>query len=223
LAITLAIGRFLFFSGYSMGIEKSVELNEKSNSLERDAQVRKRFFIALLPPEDVRIRANEIKGIMRDRYASKAAFRSPPHVTLLAPFEWPIADLPRLAATLKQFAASQPPVPMTLDGFGAFTPPVIYINVMKRDRLMSIQSQLLDYLETQLGLVSERDRNRSFVPHLTVAFRDLKPAMFRQAWPEFQHQELHFDFIAGQLTLLIHSGNLWTVKESYDFSESLEI
>jgi 2'-5' RNA ligase len=198
-----------------MGIEKSVELNEKSDLT---ASVRKRFFIALLPPEDVRIKANEVKGVMRDRYASKAAFRSPPHVTLLAPFDWPIADLPRLAATLRQFAASQSPVPMTLDGFDAFAPHVIYINVVKSDRLMVIQPDLLDYLEETLGLVSRRDRNRTFVPHLTVAYRDLKPAMFRQAWSVFQHQELHFDFTVSQLSLLIYDGKLWTVKEGYDLS-----
>jgi 2'-5' RNA ligase len=197
-----------------MGIEKSVELNEKSDWA---GSIRKRFFIALLPPEDVRLKANEIKGVMRDRYASKAAFRSPPHITLLAPFEWPIADLPRLANTLQQFAAGQSPVSMTLDGFDAFAPHVIYINVVKSSSLMAIQPALLTYLEEQLGLVSERDRKRAFVPHLTVAFRDLKPAMFRQAWSVFQHQELHFDFTVGQLSLLIYDGKLWTVKEGYDF------
>ena len=199
-----------------MGTKKSVELNEKSDLA---SSVCKRFFIALLPPEEVRVKANEVKGVMRDRYASKAAFRSPPHVTLLAPFDWPIAELPRLADTLSEFAASQLPVPMTLDGFDAFAPHVIYINVVKSDRLMKIQPKLLYYLKDSLRLVSQRDQNRAFVPHLTVAFRDLKPAMFRQAWSVFQHQELHFDFTVGQLTLLIHDGKAWTVKESYDFKK----
>ncbi len=194
-----------------MGNQKTVELDEKSAS-------RKRFFIALLPPVDVQAKANEIKGIMRDRYASQAAFRSPPHVTLLAPFEWPIVDLPNLARLLGQFAAAQSPVPVTLNGFGAFAPHTIYIDVVKSDRLIAIQPQLLSHLEDNLGLVSQRDRNRRFVPHLTVAYRDLKPNMFRQAWSSFQHQEIHFDFTVNQLTLLIHDGQRWLVKESYDFA-----
>lgn len=200
-----------------MGTNKSVGLNEKSDLA---SSVCRRFFVALLPPEDVSIKANEVKGVMRDRYASKAAFRSPPHVTLLAPFDWPIADLPRLADTLSKFAAGQLPVPVTLDGFDVFAPHVIYINVVKSDRLMEIQPKLLYYLKDSLGLVSDRDQNRAFVPHLTVAFRDLKPTLFRQAWSVFQHQELHFDFTVGQLTLLIHNGKMWTVKESYDFKEA---
>lgn len=201
-----------------MGIEKSVELNEKSDSAASVSPVRKRFFIALLPPENVRIKANEIKGVMRDQYASKAAFRSPPHVTLLAPFEWPIKAVPDLSAALNQFATTQAPVPMTLDGFNAFAPHVIYIDVVKGDRLMTLQPKLLDHLEDQIGLVSRRDRKRSFIPHLTVAFRDLKPNMFRRAWSAFQHQEIHFDFTVHQLTLLVHDGKLWKVKENYDFA-----
>lgn len=194
-----------------MGDSKTVEPNEKSTN-------RKRFFIALLPPVDVQAKANEIKGIMRDRYASGAAFRSPPHITLLAPFEWPIVDLPDLARSLGQFAAAQSPVPITLDGFGSFAPHAIYIDVVKSDRLIAIQPQLLSHLEEDLGLVSQRDRNRRFVPHLTVAYRDLKPGMFRQAWANFQHQEIHFDFTVDQVTLLIHDGKRWLVKESYDFA-----
>ncbi len=198
-----------------MAIEKSVELNERSKS---PPPVCKRFFVGLLPPEEVRVKANEIKGVMRDRYASKAAFRSPPHVTLLAPFDWPVRDVANLGSALNAFAATQAPIPMTLNGFAAFAPHVIYINVVKRDRLMTVQSKLLDYLEEQIGLVSKRDRNRSFVPHLTVAFRDLKPNMFRKAWSVFEHQEIHFDFTVHQLTLLAYDGKMWTAKEHYDFA-----
>ncbi len=201
-----------------MGIEKSVELNEKSDAPFSTSPVRKRFLIALLPPEPVRAKANEVKGVMRDRYASKAAFFSPPHVTILAPFDWPIKEAPKLSETLRQFAETQAPVPMTLDGFNAFSPHVIYIDVVKSDRLINLQPKLLDHLEEQIGLVSRRDRNRTFVPHLTVAYRDLKPSMFRQAWLVFQHQEIHFDFTVKQLTLLVHNGKLWTVKENYDFA-----
>lgn len=158
--------------------------------------------------------------MMRDEYASKAAFRSPPHVTLHAPFEWPLVELPRLDQVLSQFAAQQMPVPMTLDGFNAFQPHVIYIDVVKREGLMSLQPKLLNVMAEELGVMSKSDRNRTFVPHLTVAFRDLKPAMFRKAWAVLQHREIHFDFVAQHLALLIHDGKLWQVKEKYAFQTS---
>ena len=189
--------------------KKSVELNESSE--------KRRFFIALLPPHEVQVAVNEAKAIMRDEYASKAAFRSPPHVTLHAPFEWPLAELDALNEVLAQFAAVQEPVPMTLDGFNAFKPHVIYIDVVKREGLMALQPKLLDVVEQKLGVVSKSDRKRAFVPHMTVAFRDLKPAMFRKAWSVFQRREIHFDFMVYHLALLMHDGKLWQVKEKYAF------
>jgi len=188
---------------------KSVELNEKS--------ARRRFFVALLPPSDVQLRVNGVKEMMRDRFNSKAAFRSPPHITLHAPFEWPISAVDRLQDSLSKFAYAQPPISISLDGFNAFSPHVIYIDVVKSAGLMTLQPKLLTHLEADIALVSQQERKRAYVPHLTVAFRDLKPNMFRKAWAEFQHQEFHADFTASRLSLLIHHGNLWTVKENYEF------
>ena len=188
---------------------KSVELNEKS--------AKRRFFVALLPPSDVQERVNEVKGVMRDRFDSKAAFRSPPHITLHAPFEWPVSAIDRLQDSLSKFAYSHIPIPISLDGFNAFSPHVIYIDVVKSAGLMALHPKLLAHLETDIALASKQERKRAYVPHLTVAFRDLKPSMFRKAWTEFKRKEFHADFTASRLSLLVHTGNLWTVKENYEF------
>lgn len=196
---------------YSMSNSTPVEFNEKS--------AKRRFFVALLPPIEVQEKVNEVKGVMRDRFNSKAAFRSPPHITLHAPFEWPVSAISRLQDSLSKFAYSQKPISITLDGYNAFAPHVIYIDVARRAGLMSLQPKLLAHLESDISLTSKQDRKRTYVPHLTVAFRDLKPNMFRKAWAEFQRKEFHADFTASQLSLLAHNGKLWTVKESYEFAE----
>ena len=172
---------------------KSVELNEKS--------AKRRFFVALLPPSEVQSRVNEVKGVIRDRFDSKAAFRSPPHITLHAPFEWPVSAIDRLQDSLSKFAYTQAPIPISLDGFNAFAPHVIYIDVVKSADLMAIHPKLLTHLEADITLVSQQERKRAYVPHLTVAFRDLKPNMFRKAWAEFHRQEFHADFAASHLSL----------------------
>ena len=191
----------------------SANLNEKS--------AKRRFFIALLPPADVQAQVNEVKGIMRDRFSSKAAFRSPPHITLHAPFEWPVSATSHLQDSLSKFAYRQIPISITLDGFNAFAPHVIYIDVVKGADLMKLQPNLLAHLESDISLTSKQDRRRSYVPHLTVAFRDLKPNMFRKAWAEFQRKEFHADFTASHLSLLAHDGKVWKVKERYKFANSV--
>ena len=171
-----------------------------------------RFFIALLPPPNVQTYATELKEYFRDRYRSKAALRSPPHITLQAPFEWPTHEYERLTAALHCFNPKYPTIPIQLSGFGAFPPRVIYLAVEHTPELMTLQTELSQHLAETLEIVGPRSRSRPFHPHLTVAFRDLKPAAFRQAWPEFKQQAVQFTFSVQRLTLLVHTGQHWEVS-----------
>ncbi len=130
----------------------------------------------------------------RDRYHSKAALRSPPHITLQAPFTWPKQDYERLEASLSSFVSQHTAIPIKLSGFGAFPPRVIYLAVDHTPELMTLQRDLSQHLAATLDIADPRSRTRPFCPHLTIAFRDLKPAAFRQAWPEFEQRDVQFAF-----------------------------
>ncbi|MBD2388850.1 2'-5' RNA ligase family protein [Cylindrospermum sp. FACHB-282] len=176
-----------------------------------------RFFIALIPPPHIQDYTNEIKQYFADQYASCGAQKSPPHITLQPPFEWADTNLSVLEASLKEFARGQKSVPMTLSGFDAFPPRVIYINVVISQPLLTLQANLMAYLASSLGIVDQVSQSRPFAPHLTVAFRDLTRQNFRAAWPEFQQRQLHFEFTADNLTLLLHDGKRWNIKSEFAF------
>ncbi len=176
---------------------------------------KQRFFIALLPPQEVQDDVNEIKQIFADRYGSRAALKSPPHVTLQPPFDWLSEDLPTLMQALSEFASRQAPVPMELSGFGAFVPRVIYINVVKTPELLDLQAKLMAYMETTLGIVDPVSKTRSFEPHMTVGYRDLTKQNFWVAWAEFQYQPLKANFQVLNLTLLIHDGKRWNICKEF--------
>lgn len=180
-----------------------------------DPATKQRFFIALLPPQAIQDYANQVKQIFADRYDSRAAFKSPPHITLQAPFEWLADEMEILARSLSEFALQQAPVPITLFGFGAFVPRVIFINVVKTPELLALQAALMTDVEAKLGIVDPIGKSRPFAPHLTVGFRDLTKPNFRLAWTEFQHQPVQFEFTADHLTLLIHDGQRWTVCNQF--------
>lgn len=175
---------------------------------------RQRFFVALIPPPPFQAEANAIKQHFSDRYQSRAAQKSPPHITLQAPFEWPSTALPDLTTALTQFAQQYPAVPVTLDGFAAFPPRVIYIDVHPTPALLLLQTQLTAYLQTQIGLPPPKSQ-RPFVPHMTVAFRDLTKPNFAAAWAEFRDRPLHYSFTATALTLLQHNGQQWVVVSEH--------
>ncbi|MGI0491352.1 2'-5' RNA ligase family protein [Alkalinema pantanalense CENA528] len=186
-----------------------------------------RLFLALLPPPGVQDYANTIKQQFWEEYASKKAFSSPPHITLYPPFDWCATDMAQLTAKLMEFAHDRAPLPVTLSGFGAFPPRVIYINVQRTIELLNVHSDLLAYLALHYDLVHPQATSRPFVPHMTVAFRDLTPANFQRAWPKFQTQALRIDnqemeqftFMADRLTLLQHDGQRWQIHQEFTFQK----
>lgn len=178
------------------------------------------FFIALLPPDEVQQVANEIKYYFAEVYNSRAALKSPPHITLQPPFEWQLDDLPVLTQRVEEFAQNNAPIPMILAGFSAFKPRVIYINVLKTPELLVVQKNLMDYLESSLEIIHLPSKNRPFSPHLTVAYKDLTKANFYKAWPEFAERSLRFEFTIPKLTLLIHKEKKWEIKQEFSLVKS---
>ncbi|MEO0455249.1 MAG: 2'-5' RNA ligase family protein [Cyanobacteria bacterium P01_A01_bin.114] len=180
-----------------------------------DAGKQLRFFIALVPPQPIQDYANQVKQYFAQRYNSRKALNSPPHITLQPPFDWPVARLPEICEGMALFAETQPDFGVAIAGFAAFPPQVIYMNVVHSAELAATKLALMDFMETRFGILNLKERNRPFKPHLTVAFRDLKPATFRQAWPEFQDKAVYFQFMARYLTLLQHNGQRWIIQSQY--------
>jgi 2'-5' RNA ligase len=173
------------------------------------------FFIALLLPEHISTVATKIKQHFAEFYNSKAALKSPPHITLQPPFPWNLEQLPALENKLKLFAEKQTTIPLTLNGFAAFKPRVIYINVLKNPELVRLYQDLREELEASFNLVDKAGKNRSFTPHLTVASKDLTKENFDQAWQEFREKKLYFNFTINQITLLKHNGKFWDIYKQY--------
>lgn len=175
------------------------------------------LLLALLPPQDFQDRVTGIKQHFADNYNSRAALKSPPHITLQPPFEWPADKLPALQECLSIFAQTRVPVPVILSGFAAFLPRVIYINVLKTPALLTLQAELMAHLETQLSIADPQSKERPYSPHMTVAFKDLSKQNFKAAWPEFKDRPLQYNFTAGELTLLIHNGSRWNICAEFPF------
>lgn len=175
-----------------------------------------RYFIALLPPQAIQDAARQIQQQFVERYASRKALNSPPHITLQSPFEWSTEQVSTLEQCLFDFASRQQPVSVELSGFAAFPPRVIYINVLRTPELVTLQSALATQFE-QLGIVDPAPKSRAFKPHLTVAFRDLTRANFKAGWAEFQHQPFKFQFTVPALTLLMHNGQRWNAIANFSF------
>jgi len=54
------------------------------------------FFVALLPPEDLQREISAFKKHIANTWGACHALKSPPHITLQPPFDWPENELASL-------------------------------------------------------------------------------------------------------------------------------
>ena len=139
--------------------------------METNAQ---RYFIALLPDDALQQEVTAFKQTALDRFASGHALKSPPHITLIPPFLQDQEDF----SSLQDFTSLLTPFTVRLNGFNRFDQRVIYIDVQADESLIACQQLLASFCEQNFGT---KTAARPFHPHMTVAFKDLKNAVFPDA------------------------------------------
>lgn len=82
----------------------------------------KLYFVALIPTGDVLRKVRKLKEEVAERYESKAALKSPPHITLHMPFKFREDREDRIEEVLRKVAISFGSFTVFLPGFGAFPP-----------------------------------------------------------------------------------------------------
>lgn len=180
----------------------------------------KQYFVALIPPTSIKDAAQGLKEYFREKYQSKAALNSPPHITLHMPFRWNEAREAKLFDKLREFARRCDPVKVCLDNFSSFAPRVIFLNVTQSDSLDRFQQDMHRFFKLELNIFNANYQDRPFHPHLTLAFRDLKKAQFHSAWEEFSKKEYKAEFIADKLVLLKHNGKSWDILKDFSLESS---
>ena len=179
-----------------------------------------KFFIALLPPDSIQDEVRQIQHDFRDRYSTQSTLKSPPHITLIPPFELSSDRLEPLQIELEKFAKTRLPFTINLSGFAAFPPSVIYLNVTPNPTLPNLYVDIAATLANNLD-IHDPYASRPFVPHMTVAFRDLTPENFEQAWAEFSDRQIKFEFESINLTLLKYEAQKWNILSTFPWQSSI--
>jgi 2'-5' RNA ligase len=179
------------------------------------------YFIALVPPEEIEAEVNEIKAYISTRFDSKAALRSPPHITLHMPFKFPQAKESKLISSLALLSNKCTPVDIVINNYGAFQPKVIYLRIEGSKDLNMLQEQLAKWMKTKLKIFSKPNTYRTFSPHMTVAFRDLRRKKYYEAWAEFESKNMKRQFRIWGMYLLKHDGSIWQKHKYLKFTHLL--
>ncbi|MGB3183281.1 MAG: 2'-5' RNA ligase family protein [Cyclobacteriaceae bacterium] len=176
------------------------------------------YFLAILPSESIRKEVTGIKEYFREKYQTKAALRSPAHITLHMPFRWKTKKEAILHDVLAEFALTVPVFDVQIDGYGSFAPRVIYLDIPDNPAMSRAQKTLVTTVRTRLNILNANYKDRAFRPHMTVAFRDLRKADFYAAWEDVKDKAIEYRFEANALTLLRNTGGKWDIYRNYPFS-----
>ena len=167
------------------------------------------YFIAIIPEKAICEEVTKVKWDVATDYHSRAALKSPPHITLIPPFHFEPAQEPELMNTLQLFCVESHTFNISLKNFGCFAPSVIFINVQKGEELNLLFHRVNDLFENRLRIDKKRREGRAFHPHMTVAFRDLTVEMFHKAWKRYNNEQVFFSFKCDGCCLLRHNGKSW--------------
>lgn len=175
------------------------------------------YFVALIPPEPIKSEVWQMKEEVKSKYGSKAALKSPAHITLHMPFTFRVDREYQIIHCLQEAVTGIPSIQIKHDGFGCFEPRVIYVNVEKTAPLENLKKNVVKQMRLNLKLQNADYKNLPFHPHMTIAFRDLKKATFQEAWPEYRQRSYEANWECGTVCLLKHTGKDWAVLEEVVF------
>ena len=178
------------------------------------------YFVAIVPPPPVRDEVQELRLYFSEKYGSSQALKSPPHITLLAPFNTSRENENKIKSILTDFSSGYEPFDIGLKDFSTFSTKVIYVSVQKNEQLSIIQDKLESRAREDSEVFHYNYKKRSFHPHMTLAFRDLSKENFRKAWDEFKGRKFKASFRAASITLLKHDGSEWEIKEEFGLGKT---
>ncbi len=176
------------------------------------------YYLAILAPEEINEEVLKWKNFFKERFNCIKALNSPAHITLIPPFWMNDHSEKDLIDALKIFCRRQDRVLIQLKDFSAFEPKVIYVDVVKNERLELLHQNFNDFICSQNKFPVKRSET-IFQPHISLATRDLYKKDFQTAWELFSKKKYEAAWMANSISLLRHNKKNWEVISTSQFSQ----
>ncbi|SMD42152.1 2'-5' RNA ligase [Aquiflexum balticum DSM 16537] len=177
-----------------------------------------KYFIAIVPEGKIQTQATDLKNLMKEKFNLKYALKSPAHITLKMPFLWNENKEDILGQKLEEYFTAHKAFNLILKGFDRFGRRVIFIHVKENTELTALQLSLSKFCKMELKLVEELS-DRAYHPHMTIAFKDVKPKLFDEYWEFVKTQKFKEDYSVNNVALLKKVDGRWEVLQRFDFGK----
>ncbi|MCX8080526.1 MAG: 2'-5' RNA ligase family protein [Bacteroidia bacterium] len=183
---------------------------------ENKTDVPVRFFVALVPSEPLLSELENMKLHIMNNYGCKAALRSPAHITIHRPFLCRSVKADFIRQSFQRFEFNN--FDICLKDFGFFPENrVVFVRPVENRQLHMLYENFRDFASREWNLLTEKKHQRPFHPHITLAFRDVKPDTYDALHREFSNRTYEACFRADCLSLLEWDSLKWKVVERCSF------
>lgn len=175
-------------------------------------------FIGIQLPADLSERIMDFREYMHTAFSCKSGFSTPPHITLVPPFLLPEyyegsqveCGVARAVSLLK--GQNIMPFDVSLSGFGAFSDRTLFVNVENTQAPWeTVRSVLYRSLKEEIPEAVKKE-SKTFVPHITVANRDIPKGTMDSALKHFAHIDFTARFSVSDITVFVRNARgLWEV------------
>ncbi|RSK24071.1 2'-5' RNA ligase family protein [Hymenobacter metallilatus] len=171
------------------------------------------YLVTLLIPEPANQEVWALKQEVHRLTGSRNALRLPPHITLIPPLRQPAPFEPAARQLLHNFAAHQPGCTAVLRNFAWFGGRTLYLPVTQTDGVQALYAALYQHCRQHLPAVPVP--TRPFVPHVTLATRDLPAAQVPALQALFAERSYAAHLELTELALFRHDGRAWQLLQKF--------
>lgn len=173
-----------------------------------------RYFIALIPPQEVCEQVTAFKKNIAIKYNSRKALRVIPHITLKTPFHLDEKEHGLLMQWFHNLSFNINKFELGLNGFGCFNnskAPVIYVQPEYSAQILSVQQNIIKQFATAFPNTQIQFHDNDYHPHMTIGYRDLTYPEFEKAWSVYKNKPYKVQFEVQEIYLLQHDSKQWNI------------
>lgn len=175
------------------------------------------YLLAILPPTDLSAQIDSIRKECSEKFEVYKALKPPVHITLYRPIFMEESFEKKFSTLMKEIGYSVKPFVQKLENFDEFNSQVVCIKALKNPELINLRQSIVSVFRKHRIDPKETTGSLPFIPHITIAYRDVLPEVFPLVWHEYKDRKFKKQFLIDHFTLLKHDKKQWNILENFNF------
>lgn len=174
----------------------------------------RKYFLAVVPPVHISTEIIAFQKNIEQLFGATHAQKVPPHITIIPPFDCAENKLIDFTEKIVSFLNNKSTVDITLylDNFQRFESRTLFVDVAKNEPFEKLCKEL-KLLFNQQKITKSRVEKHYFIPHITLANKDIKKRDFKLLWEDFKERTYQRNFELDCLVVLELKDGVWIIKE----------